>query len=103
MTKRKELKLLLKAKAAYIRAVRQASKTAQRESKPYAGPQGPGLWKEVPEYRLHHIAYCLLRGTPYERIEPKVHEGNEPDFERIEAIKQQYTEVPDATLVCVGS
>lgn len=24
------------------------------------------------EYRVRHIAYCLMRGTPYEKIEPKI-------------------------------
>lgn len=41
-------------------------------------------------YRHMHIAYCELRGTPYERIEPKVREGNEPDRSLIESIKAKY-------------
>ena len=35
------------------------------------------------EYRHWHIAYCLLRGTPYEKIE-KPKEGNEPNQALIE-------------------
>lgn len=32
------------------------------------------------KYRNAHIAYCMLRGTAYERIEAKVRENNEPDW-----------------------
>jgi hypothetical protein len=32
------------------------------------------------KYRHYHIAYCMLRGTAYERIEAKVREKNEPDW-----------------------
>ena len=36
----------------------------------------PSLSGEQQEYRIKHIAYCLLRGTPFESIEPK---WREPD------------------------
>lgn len=38
------------------------------------------------KYRFSHIAYCMLRGTEYERIESKVREGNEPDWKYINTI-----------------
>ncbi|MDP3014284.1 MAG: hypothetical protein Q8M92_08595 [Candidatus Subteraquimicrobiales bacterium] len=38
------------------------------------------------KYRHYHLAYCMLRGTAYERIEAKVRDGNEPDFSLIEDI-----------------
>lgn len=44
-------------------------------------------------YRHHHIAYCLLRGTRYEQIENKVKPGNEPNWVLIETILKQYREV----------
>jgi len=32
------------------------------------------------KYRHYHIAYCMLRGTPYEKIEQRVRENNEPNW-----------------------
>lgn len=40
------------------------------------------------KYRNAHIAYCMLRGTVYERIETKVREGNEPDWFIIDELIQ---------------
>ena len=40
--------------------------------------------------RYSHIAICLVRGTPYERIEPKVKPGNEPDMESVENYKKDF-------------
>jgi len=40
--------------------------------------------------RYSHIAICLVRGTPYERIEPKVKPGNEPDMESVENYKEDF-------------
>lgn len=102
MRKIKELKEICKQQAAYIRAARYASREAQRTGDPYKGPLGKGLWAAVPEYRQHHIAYCMLRGTPYERIEPKVHPGNEPCWEKIKKITDTYTEpeVPSEQTLC---
>ena len=37
-------------------------------------------------YRHEHLAYCMLRGTPYENIETKVREGNEPNMNIVNAI-----------------
>lgn len=31
-------------------------------------------------YRHEHLAYCMLRGTPYDNIEAKVRDGNEPNW-----------------------
>jgi len=45
--------------------------------------------------RLHHIAYCLLRGKQYEQIENKVHDRNKlmvSDWDMINKIKEQYNE-----------
>lgn len=45
------------------------------------------------EYRHNHIAYCMLRGTKYEAIEPKVKDGNRPDWNFIESIMANYREI----------
>lgn len=42
-------------------------------------------WVASPaEFREKHIIYCLLRGRTYEQIEPKVRQGNEPRWDRID-------------------
>lgn len=98
----KELKALQKARAARQKSDRQAYKQAQRTQQP--SPLKWGSWSlslNSQEYRHHHIAYCLERGTPYERIEPKVHAGNEPDWKLVDQIRSLIQkEVPDATPVC---
>jgi len=30
-----------------------------------------GLYSLREEFRIQHLAYCMLRGTPYKKIEPK--------------------------------
>lgn len=44
------------------------------------------------KYRHYHIAYCLLRGKKYEQIENKVREGNSPNWNIIDKIKEEYSE-----------
>ena len=85
-----ELKLVLKTKTIEIRATRQEFKKAQRENNKYWIP-GDILKKLVYNYRHEHIAYCMMRGTPYERIE-KPAKGNEPDFKLIQRIQSVYTQ-----------
>jgi hypothetical protein len=103
----KELKIQQKARAAKIKADRAAHKSAQSQGLPSPVPWGGwGLHLAGNEYRLHHIAYCMSRGTPYELIEPKVREGNEPRWDKIDAIRATLTaeipEVVDAP-VCIGA
>lgn len=44
------------------------------------------------DFRYRHIAYCLLRGTDYEKIEcPR--ENNEPDWSLIEEYKTEFEEM----------
>ena len=38
-------------------------------------PYGPSR-----DYRLNHVAYCLLRGTPYEKIEQPRDENKISEF-----------------------
>lgn len=91
MTKIQELKQELKALAAEIKTLRQSYKQAQRD-----GNLSWELirlnWQKPIVYREKHIAYCMLRGTPYILIEPKVHEGNEPNWKDINAYMEQYSE-----------
>lgn len=96
MRKIKELKCICKNKVAEIRA---------EKAKNYADPNWRGDRWTVQclgqDYRRHHIAYCLLRGRTYEQIEPRVLDQNKisaRDWERIEAIKTQFTEVENETL-----
>lgn len=50
--------------------------------------------REIPKlsysYRHKHIAYCMLRGKAYEKVEPKVKEGNEPNWPLIYSIMNQF-------------
>ena len=49
------------------------------------------------ELRHLHIAYCLLRGIPYEVIEKNVAENHQPSWSKIEKIKEEYSH---AKVVC---
>lgn len=42
------------------------------------------------ELRHLHIAYSMLRGIPYEMIERKVADGNQPSWSRIDEIIGRY-------------
>lgn len=44
------------------------------------------------QYRLKHMAYCLLRGRTQEQVEPFVKEGNELDMPEVEKIMEAYRE-----------
>lgn len=50
-----------------------------------------GLFYLRNEYRHNHIAYCLLRGTPYEKIE-QPNKYNKPNMKRVHRIMDEYTE-----------
>ncbi len=82
----KELKALLKTKATAVRAARQNLKQNAREGLPQ---NSWAVHADSQDFREYHIAYCLARGTPYEKIEPKVLEGNEPRWDRIEKIQSR--------------
>jgi len=93
--KRLELKKQLKEYAANIKVASVFYKECQRGNKTweeyYALCSGH---KRFPtSYRHMHIAYCLLRGRKYEQIESKVKDGNEPKWDTVNAIVEQYREV----------
>jgi hypothetical protein len=87
------MKDALKARAVEIKTLRAELKKLQRAGDIKASTHQYTLdYKLSPIYRHMHIAYCELRGTPYERIEPKVREGNEPSRRLIDQYKEQYAE-----------
>lgn len=97
----KELKAQQKARAASIKLYRLEQKKAQRTKTSMQLPEGFWLLPGIFQYRLYHIAYCMERGTAYERIEPKVHEGNEPDWKQIDQIRALLQkEAADAAALC---
>lgn len=104
MKKIKELKELCKKMAHDIKLSNRAFKERQRGN--LSWDDWSKLCKAHPgdsiQYRHMHVAYCLLRGTPYERIESKVLPGNEPNWDRIELIKTLYAEVPDVPALFVS-
>jgi hypothetical protein len=77
------MKQELKALASHISSLK-------LQRKPLRGVV-PGLAAAQYEYRHKHIASCLLRGTPYEAIESKVAEGNEPNWRYIDELKTLHT------------
>ena len=50
----------------------------------------PGLFRMRWDYRHKHIAYCLLRGTPYEKIETPS-KYNKPSMVIIESYMEEWT------------
>lgn len=40
--------------------------------------------------RYHHLALGMVRGVPYRRMEPRCHEDNEPDPERIRRVLDSF-------------
>lgn len=91
MSKIRELKEALKALAAEIRQTKAKLKDYQRENNGYQGGFLAAAETLSWTYRHKHIAYCLLRGTPYERIESPA-DGNEPDQETIQEVLDAYKE-----------
>ena len=98
MTKRKELKNKLKQMAAELRSTRRDFRDEQSKcSKNMGDPRKEwtlscNLAKLKRDYRHYHIAYSLLRGKSYERIECPRKE-NKPDMAYVERIRAEYTEV----------
>jgi hypothetical protein len=85
------LKQELKDLAVSIKTSKHAYKEAQRAGQyTICSSLQPDL-KNLPyTYRHRHIAYCLLRGKQYEKVELKVKEGNEPNWPLIYSIMNQF-------------
>lgn len=91
-SKHPELKAELKQLSASIRATRIRYKEAQRENeyKKYIG-ELISLEKFRYTFRYKHIAYCLLHGTPMEKIESSISPMyNPPSKKLIEELMEQY-------------
>ena len=91
-----KLKMILKEKAAYIRAER---KEARLEKSKGNGPLASRIHTSLRfgagrDYRCHHIAYCELRGKTRDQIE-KPKEFNEPNEKLIALIKQEFAWTPE--------
>lgn len=97
----KALKQELKNISATIKKFRPIYKQRQRDGASLYDAEIRPYYDALYEARHKHIAYCLLRGTPYEKVEPKVREGNEPNWPRINKIMEAYREQPEA--VCTGT
>jgi len=105
MKKIQQFKQDLKKLASEISEYRHNVKETQRGNR--SGYCSWTLSKMSRDFRHRHIAYCLMRGTPYEQIEPKVHDGNEPCWIAIAGHKDTYQEVLEevvdaSTAVCTG-
>lgn len=89
-TKYAELKNECKRLAAEIRIAKEQLKKYQRK---HGGNDG-GHYAECEElawhYRHKHIAYCILRGTPRDKIE-QPREGNEPNETLIQEFINEYS------------
>ena len=48
------------------------------------------VWNRQKYYRIYHIAYSLMKGIKYEKIEPFVRQGNEPDWDFIKEVTNEY-------------
>ena len=100
MSKIKNLKNYLKEQAVEIRKVKSELKEYQNAHNSDGGIFAVSK-KLSKNYRVHHIAYCLLRGKTYEQIERKCGEDNKLNMslvQEIKEIKNVYTED-----VCISS
>lgn len=106
-----ELKCICKEQAQAIRKYKPEYQKTLKETMKMDWRESSPVWeafrKKFPmnglamkkQYRLYHIAHCLLRGKTYDQIENKVREENklkQHDWDEIEAIRQKYQEVPVA-------
>lgn len=89
----------LKQLASQIRINKKNLKETQKSNK-YAGELQFKSKLERWQYRHKHIAYCLMRGTKYEQIEPKCAENNKPDQELIRSWINEYSRTEN---VCTGA
>lgn len=64
----------------------------KRQRKDYDDGYVPGLWANRERFRTRHIAFCEIKGTLRELIEPFAYDDRKPyGFEYgIEAAKQEY-------------
>jgi hypothetical protein len=87
-SKMKELKALLKEKAAEIRNKKRETKEYQRKHCGRCGGRQWTLFAMKEDYRVHHVAYSLMRGKTIEQIEPNA--STDPNWYKVERIKEEY-------------
>jgi len=85
-----ELKQSIKELAEKIINTKILFKDHQRDCGGSAGKYYSILWTYQRDYRHRLIAYSMMRGRTYEEIERTCKEGNEPNFDLIERIKNEY-------------
>jgi hypothetical protein len=96
----KAMKSELKTEAVGIRTAKSEFKDCQRKN-PYGAYKAQWAKEEKQQdFRHKHIAYCLLRGTPYEKIE-NPREGNDPNWDAIEKFRKEYSHAEET--VCVAA
>lgn len=93
MSKIRELKEILKSKAAEIRTLKSNIREAHRIGRHLDGAIMQGALRGLREQtRLIHIAYCLLRGRLYEQIEKPREPLKENQWKIIQEVQNAYTE-----------
>ena len=84
-------KARLKALVPLIRESKLYFKEVQRGNKSYPYPEHlRGDFSH--EARYLGIAYAMARGVPYEKIEAKVKDGNEVNWDLVECYRNEYNE-----------
>lgn len=76
-----------KARARSVRASEEARKWASHE---LTSLQYHRRWGVRKEARHSQLAYAFIRGTAYRTVEPKVREGNEPDWKQVASIAARF-------------
>ena len=106
-----ELKCICKDYAKQIKEYRTEYKKVLKETAGMDWRVSSPIWAELNkkyplrdshQYRLLHIAHCLLRGKTYEQIENKVREENklkQHHWNEIEEIRQKYQEIPQEVTI----
>jgi len=95
----KKLKRILKEE---LKALSKDIRLKKSERKSREHGWVPGLFTSREQFRIKHIAYCLLRGTPYEKIESKHRENLSAKFCKKQADKfvEQYQELLNEETLC---
>ena len=96
----KSLKSELKVEAFKLRETKADIKTKQKAGQ-YAGYKQSELLTLKWNYRHRHIAYSIMRGKSYQQIERKCREDNQPNFDKIKELINEYT--PQKENVCPSS
>jgi len=86
---KKQIKEELKQLAKDIRLKKKLLKSKQRDLSATYKDHSDVEYAQY-DFRIKHVARCMLRGTPYEKIESKVRPGNEIDMDSVKFEMDQY-------------